>query len=417
MGNTSRVLVGLATLALAGSFDLTSHVVGAAEVDGSPSLRRTSRLGETRESQANRRAIDGHAMSAAGWSLTFSHSDEGPREESSTDPAPPNESVNDVDPLQARIEEVLRVYASPARRLNTRDHSPWEVMHAIIGYGVATEIVDVQNDRAVNAIGWLGWSGRCRGESLVVLERDQIAARQGPRVQGHYGQFLAILAQSKVRDDYPLRVGEQEFTVADLIDMEMVTCRRGEELTFKLIGLMHYLKSDATWTSRSGETWTIERLIREERNNPIRGAACGGTHRLMGLSYAVGKRLQRDEPLDGEFAEALSFTNQYQDYAFSLQNDDGSFSTEWFRGPGARNDLNRRLQTSGHILEWLAYSLPEEQLSDPRMTAAAEYVAGILLAGQNRRWEIGPLGHALHALSLYEARRYGPREADGNAGR
>ena len=52
--------------------------------------------------------------------------------------------------------------------------------------------------------------------------------------------------------DYPMRVDGHDFTVADLVEYEKLTCRPKSELTFKLIGLAHYLDSDATWTSEMG---------------------------------------------------------------------------------------------------------------------------------------------------------------------
>ena len=118
----------------------------------------------------------------------------------------------------------------------------------------------------------------------------ELRLRSGPGYQGHEGQFLHTLARSKVRSDYPIRVDGHEFTVADLIEYEKKTCRAGSELTFKLVALSHYLDSDATWTCDRGETWNIPRLIREELAQPIVGAACGGTHRLIGYSAAVNVR-------------------------------------------------------------------------------------------------------------------------------
>ena len=68
------------------------------------------------------------------------------------------------------------------------------------------------------------------------------AARSKPAagvgVQGHFGQFLAILAQSHVKPDYPMMVDGKQFTLADLIEQEKATCVAGEELTFKLIALI-----------------------------------------------------------------------------------------------------------------------------------------------------------------------------------
>ena len=196
------------------------------------------------------------------------------------------------------------------------------------------------------------------------------------------------------------------FTLNDLIEQEKETCYAGEELTFKLISLMHYLDSDETWKTRDGQEWSIQRLIREELKQKINGAACGGTHRLMGFSYAVNKRTQRSKPIVGEFTRAQTFIQGYHRYTFSLQNPDGSFSTEWFVRAGNDPDVDRRLKTSGHILEWIAFSLSESELRDPRMIKAVDYVATILEKNDRHKWEIGPLGHGLHALAIYHHRMF-----------
>ena len=239
-------------------------------------------------------------------------------------------------------------------------------MHEIIAFGVDAQLYrDGPQGPKVNAIGWLCYNGSCKGEQMLYLDRGNLVARKGPGVQGHSGQFLAILAQSHLPIDYPMLVHGKSFTIADLVEHEKADCQPGEELTFKLIGLMHYLDSDATWTSRYGEQWSIPRLITEELKQPIRGAACGGTHRLMGFSYAINKRIQRGKPMTGEFARAQKFINDYHRYTFSLQNPDGSFSTQWFIRREANPDVDRRLKTTGHIAEWLAFSLPDEELRDP----------------------------------------------------
>jgi hypothetical protein len=204
-----------------------------------------------------------------------------------------------------------------------------------------------------------------------------------------------------------MKIEEQEFTVQDLIEYEKRTCEPASELTFKLIGLSHYLDTESTWESETGETWSISRLIAEELAQPVIGAACGGTHRLMGFSYAVRKREQRGEPMVGEWLRARKYLDDYVDYTFQLQNEDGSFSTDWFAGRADSGDLDRRLQTSGHILEWLAYVLPQHELGDPRVVKAVDYLAGLLLEHRQRDWEIGPKGHALHALAIYDERVFG----------
>lgn len=318
------------------------------------------------------------------------------------------ESDSDAKPLTPELELLRkRVQTTLATfyhnwTLNTREHCPWEIMHAIIAYGVDTRLL--HNNQATTAIGHLCFSGVCNKQAIVSLRNDQLYVHRGIGVQGHSGQFLAILAQSHLQRDYPLYVGGRRFTLEDLIRAEQYDCESGTELTFKLIGLMHYLPSDATWTNFQGQTWTIDRLVREEIVQPVRGAACGGTHRLMGLSYAVRKREQRGQPIDGIYREAEKYIDQYHKYTFGLQNPDGSFSTAWFVRREARLDLDRRLQTTGHILEWLCFSLDDEQLRDPRVVRAVKYVTDLLLVEKDHAWEIGHLGHALHALQLYNER-------------
>ena len=320
-----------------------------------------------------------------------------------------------LSPQQIQLRDRLRTalaYYYP-KHLNARDHSPWEMMHGIIAYGTDALIFrSGDSGQTVSAVGWMCFNYPCRGEQLLYLDQgNRLVARKGPGLQGHYGQFLAILAQSHVSADYPMHVGNKEFTIRDLIEHEQSDCQSGEELTFKLIGLMHYLPSDSTWKARDGQTWSIPRLLVEEMRQPINGAACGGTHRLMGISYAVGKRLQRGEPVDGEYARAQKYIHDYHLYTFSLQNPDGSFSTEWFKRKGANPDLDRRLKTTGHTVEWLSYSLPEDQLFNPQMVKAVDYLTTILLNNRSHSWEVGPRGHALHALRIYDRRAFKPRDA------
>jgi hypothetical protein len=259
--------------------------------------------------------------------------------------------------------------------------------------------------KTVNAISWVCWNKPCHGLPLLEWRQGRIHARKGPYVQGHYGQFLAILAQARLKADYPLRVGEHVGTVADLIETEKLTCETNSELTFKLISLAHYLDLNETWENERGEQWSIPRLIQEEIVQPItHTAACGGTHRLFGLSYAVRQRQRSGEPIDGEYERAAKYLGQYHRYAFSLQNSDGSFSTEWFKRRGAEQDIDRRLKTTGHILEWLVFSLPEEKLHSPQTLKAVNYLSTIMLRNTEHAWELGPRGHALHALALYEQR-------------
>jgi hypothetical protein len=315
--------------------------------------------------------------------------------------------------LRDRIRQVRDMYS--ARPVNARDHSPWEVFHWILAYNVEAEIhLRGPGGETTNAVAWLCYNYPCRGQQLLTLEHGRPMGVYGVGLEGHNGQFMAILGQSRVMIDYPLRVKGRQFTVADLVENCKLSCSSGKdvELTFLLIGLAHYLHPNEVWKNRQGDTWSIARLVREEMSKPIHGVACGGTHRLMGLAYAVRKRQQHDLPIQGEFRRAQIYVNDYINYALRLQNPDGSLSTEWFTGRGAREDKDRRLQTTGHILEWLVFSVPDERLVDPQIVKTVDYVARHLLENQDHEWKIGHLGHALRSLSLYDRRLFKPQEAD-----
>ena len=321
----------------------------------------------------------------------------------SEDPTEENADEGEHAELRNKVRDCLAAYYRRHERV--ADHSPWGIMHSLIAFGVDTQVI--ARGQKVNAIGWLCWNQPCLGMRLFYTSNGTLQCRMGPGVQGHAGQFLAMLAQSRVPIEYQIKAGGREFTVADLVELEKQTCRAGTELTFKLIGLSHYLKSDEEWKNNIGEKWSVSRLIKEELRQSVIGSACGGTHRMMGFSYAVRKRRQRKEPIDGQWKRAAKFVQDYHEYTLKLQNPDGSFSTSWFEGRGANPNIDRRLQTTGHILEWIVYSLDEDELKDERIIKAVDYLSDLMLKHRSRKWEIGPLGHAVHGLAIYDERVFG----------
>lgn len=320
--------------------------------------------------------------------------------------------------LSNKIRYCLNLYRNKME-MSAGDKNCWEFMHTMIGYGIDNHVWVGRN--RFNTIGYLCWNGKCKGFQLFENIEGELQAKQGYGVQGHHGQFLAMLAQHRVAPTYTIKAGDQDFTIQGLIEFEKQTCIPKSELTFKLIALTHYLDSDATWTNEHGQ-WSIPRLIQEEIAQPVIGSACGGTHRLMGLSYAARYREKRGEPMTGEWQRAKEFIESYHDYAFNLQNRNGSFSTKWFEGRADNRDTQRYQETSGHITEWLAYSLSEEQLHQPNMIQAVNFVADLMIENRDFDWKIGPRGHAIRALALYHERAYGQKPvvqyADAsNAGR
>jgi hypothetical protein len=278
-------------------------------------------------------------------------------------------------------------------------------MHAALPFGVESEVI--AGNRRVNTLGWLAFNGTCGKQNMFQPTRQGFRPNVGPGVQGHEGQFLAILAQSRVPGDYPLQINRRQYSVMDLARYEMSTCREKSELTFKLIGLSFYLEPEQRWRDNRGQTWNLEKMVAEELAQPINGAACGGVHRLMGLSYSIIQRQEAGQPITGHWSRAEAYLNDYVNYALSLQNPDGSFSTNWFESRGMQPDVERKVQTTGHILEWLVYTIPDEHLRSNRIHLSLEFLLNSVGREPQRDWPIGPRSHALRAMSVYLQRLYG----------
>ncbi len=304
---------------------------------------------------------------------------------------------------RAQIAHCLSVYFE--KPVDADRLRPWSMMHGLIAYGQRSQLR--VGGELVNAAEYLCLNGAGNNVRILSWDAGRLDAKIGPGVQGHPGQLLAILAQAGVPADHPLAVDGQDLTLVDLIEYEMRGCKSKTELTFRLIALTHYLEPHSVWVNEAGEKWSLARLVSEECQQPIEAGACGGTHRLMALSRAIRQLEEHQIPLTGPWLQADRITNAYEERAWRYQNPNGSFSTQFFNGTGRDADLTRRVYAHGHILEWLAYKLPENRLTEPRLLAAVDYLVHQLMTAPGLEIDVGPRGHALHALAIYYQRAFG----------
>ncbi len=111
--------------------------------------------------------------------------------------------------------------------------------------------------------------------------------------------------------------------------------------------------------------------------------------------------------MTGVWKEIPAKLAKYTELAHRYQNPDGSFSTESFKGPGHVPDVNRRINTTGHILEWLSLWLPQDELRSPWVQEAAGALTVLIFDGANQSLDGGSLYHAAHGLHLYHSRVWG----------
>ncbi|MFG0253987.1 MAG: ADP-ribosylation factor-directed GTPase activating protein isoform b [Rhodopirellula sp. JB053] len=368
---------------------------------GSSDRSRSRTLNDTRATDISRRDRDERTATLPADRLAYLDATGRPKSHTGRG------AVANLDPSIARMQrpilQTLRNWHARTERADSR--SNWGMMHAIMVYGADTRIIARRQN--YSAIAWIAGNNVCRGNRLMTTERGKIKIREGTGLQGHQAQFLAVLSLAGVPSNYPLYANNQKFAVEDLVQVEAAACEEGKELTFTLIGLSHYLDTDATWMGVGGERWNFERLIAAELREPVVGAACGGTHRLMGFAHALRKRRLEGEPIDGQWKRAEDFLDDFVQYTYSMQNRDGSFSTNWFESREDNEDLQRKVQTTGHMLEFLLTHLPDEDLVDPHVVRAVRFIVNSMGKVKIDDAGVGYRGHALRSLAMFHRRVYG----------
>jgi hypothetical protein len=126
----------------------------------------------------------------------------------------------------------------------------------------------------------------------------------------------------------------------------------------------------------------------------------------MGYAHALRKRRAEGKPITGQWKRAETYTQDFERYAYRLQNRDGSMTTDWFEGREDNGDLDRKIQTTGHIIEWLLTLTPDSKLQDRRLVSAVRFLMKSMYEDRGRDWKIGPKGHALRSLAMYYERVY-----------
>ncbi|MFG0335539.1 MAG: hypothetical protein ACF8TS_19435 [Maioricimonas sp. JB049] len=312
------------------------------------------------------------------------------------------------------LELVETAITKTSRRyLDIDRHTPWQIMHGLLAY--RNDYLLKSGDGHVNAIEWITNGARFRGTHW--FEVTQFGGRAHPftvpyAFEGHVNQFTAILSMSNLPTDHPIKVaGGQTITVADLVRHAQMTVSTKEELTWTLWFLTHYVEPDAEWVNQQRQQWSMEYLVRNQTRSNVTRAPCGGTHNLFALAYARNAYLRKHGQLRGAWLEADQKLKQHIAAAKSLQNADGTFSTNFFKGRGFSYDFNERIKSSGHMLEWLMMALPSNRLEETWVKRAVEVVANDLVTNSSQPAECGPLYHAVHSLVLYRDRVAPPAPA------
>jgi hypothetical protein len=334
------------------------------------------------------------------------------------DAPPASASPQSAVSLREEIDEVLDMTLK-LRRLNTEDHGAWQIMHGVLAYQQAFPVRLGRTGEERPAlefamqggpiVGWTFQPGDLLDPKTGRVGLRGVVEPGTKKGQGHPDQWLAIMSQCEIGADQTLIAGGRSFTLQDLIDQVKrdVPYNVNQEWSWTLAGLTRYLPTSAQWTAADGQTWSIERLVQAELDQNVDESACGGTHRLMGLATALKRHRNSGGKVVGVWIEASQAVQGGVSRALEYQNSDGSFSSNFFRRPGISADLGVALGSSGHILEFLAVAMTDEQLAQPQVALAARYMCALFQQTRDMALECGALYHAAHGLLLYRERVFG----------
>src|SRR5260370_23299764 len=176
---------------------------------------------------------------------------------------------------------------------------------------------------------------------------------------------MAERAQWKMPVDRMFVVAGKEYTYGDFLRhaKDRVHVAEKQELSWAILILAQYFGTDIEWTNAAKEKVKFEDVVRYELDQPIDTTACGGTHRLFGLTWAYHLHRAKSGQKVGVWKDVAEWIDHYKKLAHKFQNPDGAFSSNYVSNAGHTEDSQIRIATTGHVLEWLALALPDQGLT------------------------------------------------------
>jgi len=338
--------------------------------------------------------------------------------------------------MKPRVEATLQQIHS--RELDTT-YSFWTIFHGILGMGFDTQLFDRKSGNKINAIEHIRSGKELPGQPYVlrglkfVPTIDGVDVRLGPVPigQGHQDQFISEMSQWGMRPDAKFVIDGKDYTFLDFARLSKARASlhrldivsysgmpdarpQGQELGWAVMMIAEFFGIDTPpWTNMFGEKVTLEELLRAELKINMPKAACGGTHSLFGLTWVLHRHLQNGGKIEGVWVDIDKHIEHYKVMAKKFRHPDGSFSTQYVNGEEDVKDSDRRINTTGHTLEWLAMALSDEELREPWVQDAVMALCKMILDKAHTDIDTGSLYHATHGLHIYHDRVYGTPNLPG----
>jgi hypothetical protein len=322
------------------------------------------------------------------------------------DSTPP---IDVPDALRPRIDTAL----DNVRRRDMRIDFPfWSVFHGILGLGPDFMLLDDKTGKRVNALDYVCGGGDIRGlEFVPTPDGLDVATWVGTGVgQGHQDQFVSEMVQWGVSPDRKVVVDGKTYKFVDFFahSRARASVTKNQELSWAIIIIGTHYGTDHQWTNSFGEKLSFEDIVRYELDQPIDTAACGGTHRLFGLTWAYHLHRAKGKPDTGVWKDVAAHIEKHKKNARDFRNRaDGSFSTAYVSKDEHNRDFTARIASTGHVLEWLTLALSDDELREAWVQEAASALSLMILDNASRGIDVGATYHAVHGLYIYRARVFG----------
>jgi hypothetical protein len=319
-------------------------------------------------------------------------------------------SISD-EQLRQMLDEVIAF--TQARHMTAEEHNAWQIVHGILAYGRDLKIKAA--GELVSALDYLLAGGKIRGWTMrpgdhgleSVLEPG---TKQG---QGHPDQWIGYMAQCHLQPDDSIIVDGRAFKIEDLLTQAQWNIYPGMEASWTLMALCTYLPPGASWTSKDGTHWTVEKIAEMEADQNLSESPCGGTHRLYGLAMALNQHLAQGGKITCGWQKVDRKLRECVDLARRYQQPDGNFSTNFFQRSASSSDVATVLHATGHTFEFLTMTLANDEIRQPWMRKACLRLCDLLEQTRDMEVECGALYHAAHGLILYRERLFGSPQVVG----
>jgi hypothetical protein len=333
--------------------------------------------------------------------------------------AAPSDTLPTDEELLRMLDEELE-FACHGRRLNLKNHAAWQIVHGALAYGHDFLITD-NDGKDVSALAYLLEGGRMTGWTMEAGVPLGDPPRAGLRAivesgsktgQGHADQWLGYLADVGMKLDQPIKAAGRDFVIEDYLRQveHDVPNNVEQEYSWTIMALTAYRPTNHSWMASDGKEWSTERLVDIELGHDLAVSACGGSHRMTGITMAFNQHVRNGGKIEGVWQKADEKIKDCVARAKRFQNPDGSLSSNYFQRTGQSKDLGEQLGSSGHVLEFVVVASTDEQLKETWLVRAVVALLKLLKRTHKLDLECGQLYHAAHGLVLYRQRRFGARQ-------